>query len=64
MQEDAFVPTLSVWETLLFHCCLRLPQQVDRQQRQAIMRSSLASMGLTKVTHSQVPPLFVFHFLL
>eukprot|EP00884_Botryococcus_braunii_P010508 jgi/Botrbrau1/19459/Bobra.0338s0079.1 len=24
-QEDAFVPTLSVWETLLFYCCLRLP---------------------------------------
>lgn len=53
-QEDAFVPTLSVWETLLFYCCLRLPTQMGQEERNEVMEASLASMGLSKVTHSQV----------
>jgi ABC-type multidrug transport system ATPase subunit len=50
------VPTLSVWETLMFYSCLRLPTQMGAEQRHSIMDASLATMGLSKVTHSKVRP--------
>ncbi|KAK9823456.1 hypothetical protein WJX72_002882 [[Myrmecia] bisecta] len=51
-QEDNFVPTLSVWETLNLHISLRM--QLPEGKAHALMESSLSSMGLLKVKNSQV----------
>lgn len=53
-QEDVFVPTLSVWETLAFTAALRLPGAFSRADREALMAESLKNMGLVKVRDSQV----------
>jgi ABC-type multidrug transport system ATPase subunit len=53
-QEDSFVPTLSVWETLGINARLRLPLSIKTTQRRTIMTDILESMGLAKVKHSQV----------
>ncbi|BDA40680.1 ABC transporter G family member 22 [Coccomyxa sp. Obi] len=53
-QEDVFVPTLSVWETLAITTNLRLPQTFSGSDKEALMLESLRSMGLLKVKNSQV----------
>eukprot|EP00884_Botryococcus_braunii_P015944 jgi/Botrbrau1/3032/Bobra.0070s0028.1 len=54
LQEDSFVPTLSVWETLALTSRLRLPSHVSTAERYQLMDNILQSMGLAKVRHSQV----------
>ncbi|KAK9817019.1 hypothetical protein WJX72_008428 [[Myrmecia] bisecta] len=54
MQEDTFVPTLSVKETLKLYTDLRVPDQISKLERQALMRESIESMGLTKAINSQI----------
>ena len=58
VQEDNFIPTLSVWETLAVTTRLRLPATVDSSMRTALMDATLSDMGLQKVKHSQVRLLF------
>eukprot|EP00884_Botryococcus_braunii_P020149 jgi/Botrbrau1/6818/Bobra.0153s0015.3 len=53
-QEDSFIPTLTVWETLGLVSRLRLPRSLSTAQRRQIMSDILESMGLHKVKHSQV----------
>lgn len=53
-QEDVFVPTLSVWETLAITTNLRMPQSFSASDKEALMLDSLRSMGLLKVKNSQV----------
>ncbi len=53
VQEDVFVPTLSVWETLAITTNLRLPQSFSASDKEALMLESLRSMGLLKVKNSQ-----------
>ena len=55
-QEDVFVPTLSVWETLAFTANLRLPAAFSKADKEALMAESLRNMGLVKVKNSQVRP--------
>ena len=54
LQEDNFIPTLSVWETLAVTTRLRLPATVDSFTRTVLMGATLSDMGLQKVKHSQV----------
>jgi ATP-binding cassette subfamily G (WHITE) protein 2 len=54
VQDDTFVPTLSVWETLAVATLLRVPGHISKAERHALMHESLQSMGLVKVMHSQV----------
>ena len=54
LQEDNFIPTLSVWETLAVTTQLRLPATVGSSMRAALMDATLSDMGLQKVKHSQV----------
>lgn len=58
VQEDNFVPTLSVWETLAFTTDLRLPESFSKADKEVLMNEALTNMGLQKVKHSQVwgPP--------
>ena len=53
-QEDVFVPTLSVWETLQVTANLRLPGSFSTADKEALMAESLGNMGLAKVKNSQV----------
>ena len=53
MQEDNFVPTLSVWETLKFTTDLRLPSSFSKEDKEVLMNEALDNMGLQKVKHSQ-----------
>lgn len=59
MQEDNFVPTLSVWETLAFTTDLRLPEAFSKANKEALMNEALHNMGLQKVKHSQASPTFL-----
>lgn len=54
VQEDNFVPTLSVWETLAFTTDLRLPESFSKADKEVLMNEALTNMGLQKVKHSQV----------
>eukprot|EP00884_Botryococcus_braunii_P000584 jgi/Botrbrau1/10526/Bobra.7_1s0007.1 len=53
-QDDAFVPTLSVVETLQLHACLRLPRNVGKHKRDSLIKDLVRDMGLDQVQHSQV----------
>ena len=53
-QEDVFIPTLSVWETLAISTRLRLPGRLPAADRDALMDDSLRSMGLHRKKYSQV----------
>ncbi|KAK9834135.1 hypothetical protein WJX81_001128 [Elliptochloris bilobata] len=53
-QEDAFVPTLSAWETLEFHAWLRSPQGTSAEEVHARMHDALAVMGLWRVRNTPV----------
>lgn len=52
-QEDIFIPTLSVWETIEVTAKLRLPDGISRGDRRALILDSLRSMGLQKLTSRQ-----------
>jgi hypothetical protein len=53
-QEDVFIPTLSVWETLSISTDLRLPGRgLSAADRDALMDDSLQSMGLHRKKFSQ-----------
>lgn len=54
VQEDIFIPTLTLRETLWLSTCLRMPAGVSHDERHAAMLEGLRCMGLTKVTDSQV----------
>ena len=54
MQEDNFVPTLSVSETLMFFANLRLPAKLTKLQKEELVKETLNNMGLKKVKDSQV----------
>ena len=54
VQEDVFVPTLSVWEALMFYTQLSLPGDLSMDQRKSRMISVLRTMGLEKVVKSKV----------
>ena len=53
-QEDTFIPTLTLWETLWLSTCLHMSSAVPRPERYVAMLTALQSMGLSKVIHSQV----------
>ncbi len=54
LQEDVFVPILSVWEALMFYTQLSLPGELSMSQRTSRMLSVLRTMGLEKVINSKV----------
>ena len=54
LQEDVFVPTLSVWEALMFYTQLSLPGDLSMDQRKSRMISVLRTMGLEKVIKTKV----------
>lgn len=51
-QESHFLPTLSVWETLMFHSYLRLPEH--SHDHKLLMQETLHSMGLFSIRNSRV----------
>eukprot|EP00884_Botryococcus_braunii_P013426 jgi/Botrbrau1/22084/Bobra.0206s0011.1 len=53
-QEEFFIPTLTVWETLWFYSRLRLPVAIGKEDRHQIMEQLLRDVGLLKVKSSQV----------
>lgn len=63
IQEESFVPTLTVWETLGLNSRLRLPMHIKPNERRMIMGKTLEEMGLFKVKDSQVRPGALRHFL-
>lgn len=58
-QEDVFVASLSVWESLSFYITLSLPGDFTAKQRKGRMTAVLRTMGLEKVTHSKVQELSI-----
>ena len=54
MQTEAFLPSLTVWETLNITASLRLPESLSRSQKNALMQTTIESMGLIKVRQTQV----------
>ena len=54
MQTEAFLPSLTVWETLNITASLRLPESLSRNQKNALMQTTIESMGLIKVRQTQV----------
>jgi ATP-binding cassette subfamily G (WHITE) protein 2 len=53
-QEDVFVPTMTSWETLVFHATLTLPKAVSHEERQSRMEDVLRTMGLWRARGTQV----------
>lgn len=54
LQTEAFLPSLTVWETLNITASLRLPESLSRNQKNALMQTTIESMGLIKVRQTQV----------
>ena len=54
LQTEAFLPSLTVWETLNITASLRLPESLSRSQKNALMQTTIESMGLIKVRQTQV----------
>lgn len=55
-QEDVFVPTMSAWETLLFHARLRTDKKLTTAEMEERMEEVLTVMGLQRVKHTVVCP--------
>eukprot|EP00884_Botryococcus_braunii_P015425 jgi/Botrbrau1/2566/Bobra.0079s0051.1 len=53
-QEDVFVPTMTAWETLIFHATLTLPKAINNEERTKRMVDVLQIMGLSRSRHTQV----------
>eukprot|EP00884_Botryococcus_braunii_P011338 jgi/Botrbrau1/20204/Bobra.31_1s0001.1 len=53
-QEDVFVPTMSAWETLLFHARLRTDKKLTRAEIETRMEEVLTVMGLQRVKDTVV----------
>ncbi len=53
-QEDVFVPTMTAWETLIFHATLTLPKAINSEERTKRMVDVLQIMGLSRSRHTQV----------
>jgi ABC-type multidrug transport system ATPase subunit len=53
-QEDVFVPTMSAWETLLFHARLRTDKSLTRPEIESRMEEVLTVMGLQRVKDTVV----------
>lgn len=53
-QEDVFVPTMSAWETLLFHARLRTGKKLTTAEMEERMEEVLTVMGLQRVKHTVV----------
>ena len=52
-----------MWETLNITASLRLPESLSRSQKNALMQTTIESMGLIKVRQTQVRALQPIHSL-
>jgi hypothetical protein len=53
LQEDNFIPAMTLWETLTFYADVTLPAS-DRSARRSRVKEVLAAMGLTAAGHTLV----------
>jgi ABC-type multidrug transport system ATPase subunit len=53
-QEDNFLPTMTVQETLTFYATLQLPDSNSKAQRLERVAEVLAAMGLSHTVHTLV----------
>jgi ABC-type multidrug transport system ATPase subunit len=53
MQDSHFVPTFTVWETLMLHAYLQLPC-TSKEEHAQIISDSLQNMGLLSIKGSRV----------
>jgi ABC-type multidrug transport system ATPase subunit len=54
VQEDNFLPTMTVHETLTFYATLQLPDSNTKAQRQERIAEVLAAMGLSHTVDTLV----------
>lgn len=54
LQEDNFLPTMTVHETLTFYATLQLPDSNTKHQRQERIAEVLAAMGLSHTVDTLV----------
>ncbi|KAL4202049.1 hypothetical protein AMTRI_Chr02g261810 [Amborella trichopoda] len=53
-QEDQLMGTLTIRETILFTACLRLPNSIRLQEKEALVESSITEMGLQDCADTMV----------
>lgn len=54
MQDDAFIETLTVYETLYYSMCLRLPFSRSRDDGAEIIENILDTLNIRKVRDVQI----------
>lgn len=53
-QEDVLIGTLTVRESIMYSASLRLPDKTSREEKEAIVSSTILEMGLTACQHTFV----------
>ncbi|KAJ3086225.1 hypothetical protein HK102_013397 [Quaeritorhiza haematococci] len=53
-QEDVFLPTMTVWEALMFSARLRLPESMTHEDRVKRVQEVVDELGLGRVVNSRI----------